>query len=139
MKKLTIQKFKMSLIGGTRKNGGVLRIRSKRHRHRKKADKKKVAHAIAVIGKTTYDVLKDLCLPDKPTEKSFKEVCSLLKGYYRPSMLVVAEVYKFHHAQQEVGESVSMYANRLRRLSANCQFDKLCATSLSVESRIRAH
>ena len=88
-----------------------------------KADKKKVAHTIAVIGKATYDTLKDLCLPNKPTEKSFDEICRLLTEYYRPSVLVVAEAYKFHQAKQEAGESVSVFANRLRRLSTNCKFD----------------
>jgi hypothetical protein len=90
---------------------------------KKNADKKKVAHAIAVMGKSTYDTLKDLCLPSKPTEKSFDETCKLLKDYYKPSVLIVAEAYKFHQAKQEVGESVSMYANRLRRLSVNCQYE----------------
>ena len=79
---------------------------------KKKADKKKVTHAIAVMGKATYDTLKDLCLPDKPTDKSFDEICRVLKDYYKPSVLVVAEAYKFHQAKQDVGETVSVFANR---------------------------
>ena len=47
-----------------------------------KADKKKVAYAIAVMGKATYNILKDLCLPAKPTDKQFEEICQLLKVYY---------------------------------------------------------
>ena len=35
----------------------------------------------------------------------------------------MAEAYKFHQAKQESGESVSMYAGRLRRLSANCHHE----------------
>ena len=69
-----------------------------------KADKKKVSHAIAVMGKTTYETLKDLCQPNKPQDKMFAEICKILKDYYKPSILVVAEAYKFHQAKQEVGE-----------------------------------
>ena len=68
----------------------------------------------------TYDILKDLCLPDKPANKNFTDLCKLLRDYYKPSVLIVAEAYKFHQAKQEVGESVSEFANRLRRLSVNC-------------------
>ena len=88
-----------------------------------KVDRKKVAYAIAVMGKLTYNTLKDLCLPGKPTNKSFEEVCKLLKDYFKPSVLIVAETYKFHQAKQESGESVPMYANHLRRLSANCHYE----------------
>ena len=88
-----------------------------------KADKKKMAHAIAVMGKTTYEALKNLCLPDKPTDKKFTDICDILKNYYKPSVLVVAEAYKFHQAKQEAGENVAVFANRLRRLSSNCKFD----------------
>ena len=86
------------------------------------ADKQKVAYTISIIGKDTYGFLKDLCLPNKPTDKTFTEICTLLQNYYKPSILVVAEAYKFHQAKHEVGESVSTFANRLRRLSVNCNF-----------------
>lgn len=89
-----------------------------------KADKMKVAYMISLIGKDTYTTLKDICLPSKPTEKTFAELCNLLTDCYKPSVtvLLVAESYKFHKAKQEFDESVTMYANRLRRLAANCQF-----------------
>ena len=94
-----------------------------------KADKKKVAHAIAVMGKTTYEALKDLCLPDKPTDRKFTDICDILKNYYKPSVLV-AEAYKFHQAKQEAGENVAVFANRLRRLSSNCKFDSFLSRAL---------
>ena len=45
------------------------------------ADKKKVSHTIAVFRKTTYDTMKDLCLPNKPPDISFDKICRLLKDY----------------------------------------------------------
>ena len=87
------------------------------------ADKKKVAHTIAVIGKEAYNTLKDCCFPEKPSEKKFADICKILKEHYKPSVLIVAETYKFHQAKQEVGEGVASYANRLKRLAANCKFE----------------
>ena len=48
----------------------------------------------------------------------------------KPSVLIVAEAYKFHQAKQESGESVSLFANRLRRLSANCQYENFLSRVL---------
>ena len=38
-------------------------------------------------------------------------------------LLVVAESYTFHQAKQEAGESVAVFANRLKRLAVNCKFN----------------
>ena len=94
------------------------------------ADKKKVSHTIAVVGKTMHGTMKDLCLPNKPTDKSFDEICRLLKDYLQPSMLVVAESYKFHQAKQEADESVAVFANRLKQLAVNCKFDHFVQRAL---------
>ncbi|XP_048586216.1 uncharacterized protein K02A2.6-like [Nematostella vectensis] len=55
------------------------------------ADKKKVAVAISLIGKTTYSTLKDPCLPDLPADKTFHELTTILSGFYKPKVLEVAE------------------------------------------------
>ena len=63
---------------------------------RRAADKKKVAVTITVIGKKTYSTLKDLCLPDLPADKSYEEVTRILKEFYKPKVLEVAETYRFN-------------------------------------------
>ena len=59
------------------------------------ADNKKVAHFISCVGRSTYEVLRDLCSPQKPTEKSFDELYELLANH-KPICLEIAETYKFH-------------------------------------------
>ena len=59
---------------------------------RRAADKKKVAVTISVIGKKTYSTLKDLCLPDLPADKTYEELTEILKGFYKPKVLEVAEI-----------------------------------------------
>ena len=56
---------------------------------KKAADTKKVAVIISVIGGKTYNFLRDLCSPFVPKEKSFSEICELLKSHYQPKNLEV--------------------------------------------------
>ncbi|XP_068708231.1 uncharacterized protein [Montipora foliosa] len=89
---------------------------------KREADKRKNAVTISLIGKQTYSTLKDLCLPNLPAEKTFDQLTEILKGYYKPEVLEVAESYRFHHTLQSENETVSEYANKLKRLAVNCNF-----------------
>ena len=89
---------------------------------KKEADRQKVATTISVIGKKAYKVLKDLCLPDKPTDKSYQQIKDILTNFYKPKVLEVAESYRFHHIVQGENESVTEYANKLKRLAVHCNF-----------------
>ena len=60
------------------------------------ADKEKVAVFISVLGKNSYAILRDLCSPDSPKDKSFSQLCDKLKDHYKPKRLEVAETYRFH-------------------------------------------
>ena len=89
---------------------------------KKAADKKKVAVIISVIGSKTYNTLRDLCSPLVPKEKSFSEICELLKLHYKPKTLEVAGSFKFHSCVQAESESIAEYSARLRRLATDCNF-----------------
>eukprot|EP00117_Sycon_ciliatum_P042966 scpid56189/ scgid31186/ len=86
------------------------------------AGKVKTAALIALVGKATYSTLKDLCFPDKPTSKTFDEIADLLKKHFQPKLSLVAESYRFHQCRQGT-ESVTEFANRLKRLASTCEFD----------------
>ena len=45
-----------------------------------------------------------------------------MKGYYKPKVLEVEESYRFHHTLQSENETVTEYANKLKRLAVNCNF-----------------
>ena len=90
---------------------------------KRETDKKKVAVKISLIGKTAYSTLKDLCLPDLPADETYDQLTLILKDYYKPKVLEVAETYHFRHntVQSETG-SVAEYANKLKRLAVKCNF-----------------
>ena len=94
------------------------------------ADKKKVAVFISVLGKNSYAILRDLCSPNSPKDKSFSQLCDKLKDHYKPKRLEVAETYRFHRCVQEENESVSAYSARLRRYASTCNFGEFLNRSL---------
>ncbi len=94
------------------------------------ADKKKVAVTISLIGKNTYSTLKDLCLSDLPCDKSYEAITTLLRGFYKPKVLEVAETYRFHQTVQKENESVNEYANKLKRLAVHCNFGQYLQRAL---------
>ena len=89
---------------------------------REAADKKKVVHLISCIGRETYGTLRDLCLPNRPMDKKFDELCQCLGNHFKPKKLEIAETYRFHQCVQQLDESISVYSARLRRMAATCNF-----------------
>ena len=59
------------------------------------ADRQKAAALNSIIGKAAYSVLNDLTKPDKPSTKTFAELCILLHNHYQPKTKEVAETFKF--------------------------------------------
>ena len=54
-----------------------------------------------------YSTLKGLCPPDLPADKTDDQLTQILKDYYKPKVLEVAETYRFHHTVQSETESVA--------------------------------
>ena len=48
------------------------------------ASKRKVAVMISMIGKNVYSVLRDLCSPGNPKDKTFEELCEILQQHFKP-------------------------------------------------------
>ena len=94
------------------------------------ANKKKVAVMISVIGKKTYGTLRDLCSPENPKDKTFKQLCELLERHFKRKRLEVAESYRFHRCSQEENETVSVYSARLRHLASSFNFGEFLNRSL---------
>ena len=52
---------------------------------------KKVPVFLSIVGGTTYGLLRNLLAPANPKDKSFKEIVDMLKAYFEPKPLVIAE------------------------------------------------
>lgn len=86
------------------------------------ADNKQVAALLALIGSTTYRLLRDICSPDLPSTKTYVELCEILKKHFSPKPIVIAERFRFHKRDQQMDESVKDFNVSLRKLSEFCDF-----------------
>ena len=86
------------------------------------AEDKKTATFLTILGKNTFQVLRNLVAPAKVGDKTFPEIAEVLLHHYEPKPLVISERFNFHRRQQGANETVADYVAELRRLSAHCEF-----------------
>ena len=54
-------------------------------------DERKVAVLLSLMGARTYNFLRSLTIPDKPSEKTLQQNVDLVKCHLNPKPLVIAE------------------------------------------------
>ena len=65
-----------------------------------KDEKKLVSVFLAIVGSSTYDLLRNLVAPKKPAEYKFKELVDVLQRHFEPAPLIIAERFHFHKRDQ---------------------------------------
>lgn len=83
---------------------------------------KKVSVFLSVIGADTYRLLKNLVSPDKPSTRTYEQLCDALGDHYKPKPLVIVERFRFQKRNQHDGESNADYIVALKQLSTHCDF-----------------
>jgi hypothetical protein len=53
-----------------------------------------------------------------------------LAQYVGPKLIIIAERYKFHKAEQEESESVGQYLAKLQKLAETCEFGLYCEEAI---------
>ena len=86
------------------------------------ADRKKFAHLISSLSKEVYSTLRSLCLPNSPADKTFQQVCDLLKGYYKVQTSTTTASFAFRNCVQKPAERLIDFSNRLKRAAVPCEF-----------------
>ena len=70
----------------------------------------------------TYKLIRNLCAPSKPKEKSYEDLIKLVSEHLNPPSSEVMERCIYNRARQEQSETVAEFATRLRQLSLHCNF-----------------
>ena len=101
--------------------------------------RKKVAILLSSIGDATYELLGDLCAPDKPNTKTFEELVEKLTEHFQPTPTVISERYKFHLRSQQTdrGDCDRIHCSTettsqqlcIRRLLERCVTRQVCMWS----------
>jgi archaellum component FlaC len=92
----------------------------------------KVDLFLQAITPQMHEQLYDICIPYDPHEKTYEELTQLLMAQIEPKPSIWARQHKFTIRTQQNDESIQDYANALKKISVDCQFncDK-CSESVS--------
>ncbi|XP_041379565.1 uncharacterized protein LOC121392407 [Gigantopelta aegis] len=86
------------------------------------AQEKKRAILLSVCGASTYQLIRNLVSPQKPSEKTFDELVKLVQEHHQPPPSVTVQRFAFHSRTRKEGESIANFVAHLRELSEHCQF-----------------
>ena len=85
-------------------------------------EEKKRAVLLSACGATTYQLIRNLTAPAKPSSKTFKNLVELVQQHKSPKPSVIVQRYSFHTRQQKEGESIADFVADLRKISDHCNF-----------------
>jgi len=85
---------------------------------------------LSSCGASTYQLIRNLVVPGKPTDKTFSQIVSLVQDHHQPRSSTIIQRYNFHTCNQKAGESISEYVAQLHKLSEYCDFKDTLADML---------
>lgn len=91
---------------------------------------KHVSLFVTLMGKESYELLRNLCSPTLPVTLSLSELEKIMKEHLQPTPCVIMERYKFKECRQQQSEDVKTYLANLKRLSKDCDFGTGLGNSL---------
>ena len=80
---------------------------------------------LTVIGAKSYGLLRNLVAPDKPGQKTFEELSTLMRQHHNPVPSEIVQRCKFNSRFRAEGESVADFLAALRSLSEHCNYGSL--------------
>ncbi|XP_044751933.1 uncharacterized protein LOC123311883 [Coccinella septempunctata] len=86
-------------------------------------ENRKSAILLNILSEDAYRLLYNLCIPDEPESKTYKDLAERLTEYYKPSGSIFGARFKFYNARKSQNESPKEWAARLKSLAAPCQFE----------------
>lgn len=93
-------------------------------------NEERVTYLLHYVGPAAFDVLCDRLDPEDPFLQAFERLTEILKEYFEPPPLEIAENFRFHQRRQESGEGVQQFAAALHKLSIHCKFGEYLKTAL---------
>ncbi|XP_061708233.1 uncharacterized protein K02A2.6-like [Cydia pomonella] len=83
-----------------------------------------VATLITVMGSEAYELMANLCSPDKPSTKEFDDLVAVMKKHLQPTRSTMAERFKFRQRTQRSDETIAEYTAELKKLTKDCDFQE---------------
>jgi len=83
---------------------------------------KKKLMFLTFLGYDGYSLIRDLCIPSKPTDKTYDQSKELLSNYINLKPNLLTERYKFKERKQGSDETIHQFITSLKKLSQFCEF-----------------
>jgi len=93
------------------------------------AEEKKKYALIALLGAEAFELVADSCLPQKPVDKTYTDLLSIIKKQLVPVKLPIAARYEFYQLRQN-SDDVKTYVRKLKHASEQCAFGTQLADRL---------
>ena len=88
------------------------------------SDKRK-AILLSCVGPKTYNLLCNLVQPDKPGDKSYDQIVTIVKNHHNPKPSEIVQRFKFNTRSRRPDENIRTFVAELRSLSEFCNFEDL--------------
>ena len=85
---------------------------------------------LLVVGADTYQIAHNLCSLGPSSTKSYEKLKTLLLGYFKPKVNVVAQPFCFHKQLQGPGKLVNTYMSALWQMVSVCEFGEFLDDAL---------
>ncbi|GFS02824.1 polyprotein [Elysia marginata] len=85
-------------------------------------DAKKRVIFLTVVSQYTFRTIKDLCFPDRPKDKTYDELCTMLLTQFNPTPPKFVQRKKFEERSRAPLETIQNHVVALKKLSEHCQF-----------------
>ena len=83
---------------------------------------KQRAILLSACGASTYQLIRNLLAPEKPSTKSFDELVLLVQNHLQPLPSVIVQRFNFHSRSRHQEETISQFMAELRKLAEHCEF-----------------
>ena len=80
------------------------------------------ATILNMLDEDAYKLIFNLCSPEKPEEKSYKELLSTFDVHFAPQHSIFTERLKFYEARKTESQSPKEWIAHLRSLAVPCEF-----------------
>ena len=90
----------------------------------------RVPHLLNSLGTKICAVLKNLVVPQKPSECTLAQITELLIRHFKPKPPVIAEHFAFHKRDQHPGEPIKEFLIELQWLAHTCNFGNFLEQAL---------
>ena len=85
-------------------------------------DEKVVTTFLTTIGSKTYNVVRDLLAPAKPSKVKLEVLVKTVRDHYDPKPIVITKRFHFHKRDKHEGEGVAAYSAALKKCPEHCAF-----------------